>query len=80
MTENYGRARTILEGKKTELLQIAEELLTREVLSGDQVKQIVSGQPLEALPVAPEPLDPPTIPETERQTVVSPLTKPLSQE
>jgi cell division protease FtsH len=80
VTENYGRARTILEGKKTELLQIAEELLTREVLSGDQVKQIVSGQPLEALPVAPEPLDPPTIPETERQTVVSPLTKPLSQE
>ncbi len=80
VTENYGRARTILEDKKTELLQIAEELLTREVLSGDQVKQIVSGQPLDALPVAPEPLDPPTIPETERPTVVSPLTKPLSQE
>jgi cell division protease FtsH len=79
VTENYGRARAILEDKKTELLQIAEELLTREVLSGDQVKQIVSGQPLDALPVAPEPLDPPTIPETERPTVVSPLTKPLSQ-
>ena len=80
VTENYDRARAILEGKKTELLQVAEELLTREVLSGDQVKQIVSGQPLDALPVAPEPLGPPTIPETERPTVVSPLTKPLQQE
>lgn len=80
VTENYDRARTILEGKKTELLQIAEELLTREVLSGDQVRQIVSGQPLDALPAAPEPPDPSTIPETERPAVVSPLTKPLPQE
>jgi cell division protease FtsH len=80
VTENYDRARTILEGKKTELLQIAEELLTREVLSGDQVRQIVSGQPLDALPAAPEPPDSSTIPETERPAVVPPLTKPLPQE
>jgi cell division protease FtsH len=80
VTENYDRARAILEGKKAELLQIAEELLTREVLSGDQVRQIASGQPLDALPAAPELPDPATIPETERPAVVPPLTKPLPQE
>jgi len=81
VTENYDRARAILEGKKSELLQIAEELLTREVLSGGQVKQIASGQPLEALPAASDQLDQSTtIPETERPPVVSPLGKPLPQE
>jgi len=71
VTENYDRARAILEGKKSELLQIAEELLTREVLSGGQVKQIASGQPLEALPAASDQLDQSTtIPETERPPVV----------
>ena len=80
VTENYDRARAILEGKKSELLQIAEELLTREVLSGGQVKQIASGQPLEALPVASDQLDQATIPETERPPVVPPLGKPLPQE
>ena len=44
VTDNYERARSILEGKKNELLRIAEELLTREVLSGDQVQRIVAGQ------------------------------------
>ena len=80
VTENYDRARAILEGKKSELLQIAEELLTREVLSGGQVKQIVSGQPLDALPAASDQLDQSTIPETERPPVVPPLGKPLPQE
>ena len=80
VTENYDRARAILEGKKSELLQIAEELLTREVLSGGQVKQIASGQPLEALPAASDQLDQSTIPETERPPVVPPLGKPLPQE
>jgi len=80
VTENYDRARAILEGKKSELLQIAEELLTREVLSGGQVKQIVSGQPLDALPAASDQLDQSTIPETEHPPVVPPLGKPLPQE
>jgi hypothetical protein len=56
-------------------------LLTREVLSGGQVKQIASGQPLEALPAASDQLDQSTtIPETERSPVVPPLGKPLPQE
>ena len=80
VTENYDRARVILEGKKSELLRIAEELLTREVLSGDQVRQIVAGQPLEALPVAPEPLVASMLPEAERPPVVPPLGTALAQE
>ena len=83
VTENYDRARSILEEKKKALLQIAEELLTREVLTGAQILRIVSGLPLEdpveAAPVAsgqPEP----TSSETERPPVVPSLSKPLPQE
>ena len=86
VTENYDRARSILEEKKSALLQIAEELLTREVLSGAQVARIVSGLPLEApVEVAPaQPAKPetnqPANSETERPPVVPSLGKPLAQE
>ena len=86
VTENYDRARSILEEKKSALLQIAEELLTREVLSGAQVARIVSGLPLEApVEVAPaQPAKPetnqPANSETERPPVVPSLGKPLPQE
>ena len=83
VTEDYDRARSILEEKKKALLQIAEELLTREVLTGAQILRIVSGlpleEPVEAAPVAsgqPEP----TSSETERPPVVPSLSKPLPQE
>ena len=86
VTDNYDRARAILEEKKSELLQVAEELLTREVLSGDQVRRIVSGLPLEdpvapAEPVATPPaaVDPSSSPEAERPPVVPSLSKPLPQ-
>ncbi len=72
-----------LEEKKKALLQIAEELLTREVLTGAQSLRIVSGlpleEPVEAAPVAsgqPQP----TSSETERPPVVPSLGKPLPQE
>ena len=83
VTENYDRARSILEEKKKALLQIAEELLTREVLTGAQILRIISGlpleEPVEAAPVAsgqPQP----TSSETERPPVVPSLSKPLPQE
>ena len=80
VTDNYDRARKILEEKKTALLQIAEELLTREVLTGAQVTRIISGLPLEA-PVEAVPVvsDQPTSSETERPPVVPSLGKPLPQ-
>jgi len=40
---NYERSREILLEHKATLQKIAEELLTREVLDGEQVKQIVAG-------------------------------------
>ena len=39
VTENYDRARKVLETHKDELVRIAEELLIREVLNGEQVKK-----------------------------------------
>ena len=83
VTENYDRARAILEEKKTALLRIAEELLTREVLTGAQVTRIISGLPLVAEPVEAAPVvasDQPTSSETERPPVVPSLGKPLPQE
>ena len=82
VTDNYDRARTILKEKKSELLQVAEELLTREVLTGKQVTRIVSGLPLEeAVPVQAVPVasEQPISPETERPPVVPSLGKPLPQ-
>ncbi len=81
VTENYDRARAILEEKKKALLQIAEELLTREVLTGEQVTRIISGLPLaEPVEAAPVTSDQPTSLETERPPVVPSLGKPLPQE
>ena len=81
VTENYDRAHSILEEKKSALLRIAEELLAREVLTGAQVTRIVSGLPLaEPVEAAPVASDQPTSPETERPPVVPSLGKPLPQE
>ncbi len=82
VTENYDRARSVLKTRKSELLRIAEELLSREVLSGEQVRRILSGQSLEepAAPAAPFVSDKPASPEAARPPVVPPLGKPLPQE
>ncbi len=81
VTENYDRARAIIEEKKPALLRLAEELLTREVLSGTQVTRIISGLPLEE-PIAPAPVvaDQAAAAETERPPVVPSLNKPLPQD
>ena len=81
VTENYDRARAILKEKRPALLRLAEELLTREVLSGTQVIRIISGlpieEPVEVAPVVAEA----TNPETEqRPPVVPSLSKPLPQQ
>ena len=49
--DNYARAHEVLSGHKQRLMQVAEELLTREVLDADQVTRLVNGVPLD--PVAP---------------------------
>ena len=47
VTDNYDRARHELQTHKDELVRIAEELLIREVLDGEQVKRIAKGLPIE---------------------------------
>ena len=48
VTRNYERAQEALGSHKRELLQLAEELLVREVLDADQVRRIARGEALEA--------------------------------
>ena len=86
VTENYDRARAILTEQESALRQIAQELLTREVLSGAQVRQIVAGEPLadpvEAAPVSadPPPREAEAEAESERPPVVPSLGGPIPQE
>jgi cell division protease FtsH len=47
--DNYARAQEVLTTQKQRLMQVAEELLTREVLDADQVTRLVNGLPLEPL-------------------------------
>ena len=82
VTDNYDRARSVLTERKSALLRIAEELLTREVLSGEEVTRIVAGQPLDEVPVeaAPVAVDQSVDPVPGRPPVVPSLGKPLVQE
>ena len=47
VTENYDRARNLLNTHKEELVSIAEELLIREVLDAEQVRRLAKGLPIE---------------------------------
>ena len=47
VTENYDRARDLLEKSRSELTSIAEELLVHEVLDADQVRRIAKGEALD---------------------------------
>ena len=71
------------------MLKVAEELLIREVLSGDEVRRIAFGEALEETPeetpeepVVADPVasDSDMAPEAECQPVVPTLGKPLAQE
>jgi cell division protease FtsH len=53
VSENYERATKLLTDHKSALVAIAEALLTRESLDGEQVKRIVSGLPVDDVPVTP---------------------------
>jgi cell division protease FtsH len=80
--DNYARARRILEEKRDVLSKMAEELLVREVLDGDQVKRIVAGQPIDQ--ARPTPSEVPTAsPEPSRPgrpAIVPQLDKPVAQQ
>jgi cell division protease FtsH len=85
VTDNYDRARQILEAEKAPLLRVAEELLVREVLDADQVMRLAKGESLEEAPqpaAAPAPAAEEQARRTpkERPAIVPSLGKPLPQE
>jgi cell division protease FtsH len=84
VNDNYQRARRILEEHKATLLKIAEELLVREVLDGDQVHRLARGQELEEPhTVAAPPSGPPASGDDRRSprpVIVPNLDKPVVQE
>jgi cell division protease FtsH len=87
VTDNYQRAHGLLNDQKDTLVKIAEALLAREVLDGDQVRRLASGQPLdEAPPVAARVPTPPADEDAarprqkERSPMVPSLNKPIPQE
>ncbi len=83
VTDNYNRARRVLEEKKDVLLRMAEELLVREVLDGEQVTRICQGLALEA-PSGRAAAEPPAPAEEPRRPgipqIVPPLKEPLAQQ
>ncbi len=90
VTENYERSQVLLVEQKATLGKIADALLQREVLDGEQVKRLASGQALDELRASETPTPSTTIEEDEsrrrqkeRTTLVPPLPslkKPLPQE
>ncbi len=82
VTDNYQRSTALLESKKSALTRIAEELLVREVLDGEQVRRLSLGEPLaEAVVHAPEASQSPSQePLPGRPSLVPSLSKPVPQE
>jgi cell division protease FtsH len=87
VTENYARARGVLQEHREKLDRVAEELLLREVLDADQVRRIVNGEALDdhksrvpAAPAAPASDDSGRRPQRERPAIVPTITKPVPQE
>ena len=86
VTDNYTRAHAVLLEQKQRLIELADALLVRETLDGEQVRRIAAGSPLdEFVPAAgPTPAPPPepkATKERERPAVVAPLSpSPVTQE
>jgi cell division protease FtsH len=49
VTDNYGRAQTLIVEHKQKILDMADALLARETLDAEQVKRICAGLPLDEL-------------------------------
>jgi cell division protease FtsH len=87
VTDNYHRAHGLLTESKDTVVQIADALLTREVLDGDQVRRLAAGLPLDEPQAAVPPSSSSTedevdsrVRETERTPIVPALGKPIPQE
>jgi cell division protease FtsH len=86
VTNNYHKAKQLLEEHRTSLQQIADALLAREVLDADQVRRIVAGLPLDeprptTAAAVPTPDDAARKAAKDRPSMVPPIPpRPLTQE
>ena len=83
VTENYDRARKLLEQQKATLERIADELLVREVLDGEQVNRLAQGLPVDEPAPAAAPAAAPTDDAGRRPAapaIVPPLKDPIPQQ
>jgi cell division protease FtsH len=87
VTTNYKRAHELLTAHKSKLEQIADALLSREVLDAEQVKRLAAGlsledpQPLPRAAMSPAGDEDEARPrQKERTTIVPALNKPIPQE
>jgi cell division protease FtsH len=82
VTDNYARARQLLEQHKAALERMAEELLAREVLDADQVRRLAAGLPLDEPHAAAARISEGDEPRArkERAPIVPALNKPLPAE
>jgi cell division protease FtsH len=86
VTENYDRCVVLLTEHKQRLLDIADALLAREVLDGEQIRRLAYGHPLDEAP-PPAAAVPPAVDARDRardkerpSLVPPPMPKPLTQE
>jgi cell division protease FtsH len=87
VTDNYSRCVTLLTEHKQRLLDIADALLAREVLDGEQIRRLAYGHPLDELVVPPAAAVPAAADARDRgrgkerpSLVPPPMPKPLTQE
>ena len=84
VTGNYDRARALLENSKKILVDMAEALLSREVLDAEQVNRLASGLPLDdpqpAAARVPSADDEARPRQKERSPIVPALNQPIPQE
>ena len=72
----YSRARNLLETHRTELENVAQALLDREVLDATELKLLMDGKPLPEKPPAPPPNAPPA-PSKEPSLTLRPEPRPI---
>jgi cell division protease FtsH len=83
VTNNYERARVLMLGHQDALQKIADALLAREVLDGEQVTRLVAGQPLGEAPASAVGVSDEDVSRSrqkERTPLVPALNKPIPQE
>jgi cell division protease FtsH len=76
VTNAYTRARATLEANRDSLERIAQALLVREVLDGNEIKLLIEGKPLADKPLPPPSTPPSAVPSTDPKPLGRPELRP----